>query len=86
MEIFPIDRNQNLHFLCVSWVVWFKINYTSTLKLLKDTENSRDIYPFCQHPHKSQIFKFRLLSTIYSADTGLLAIVPRKQLHSVYLH
>lgn len=43
-------------------------------------ENSRDIYPFCQHPHKSHIFKFGLLSTIYLADTGLLAIGPGKQL------
>lgn len=46
-------------------------------------ENSRDIYPFCQHPHRSHIFKFRLLSTIYAADTGLLATVPGKQLHYV---
>lgn len=49
-------------------------------------ENSRDIYPFCQHPHKSHIFTFRLLSTIYSADTSLLAIVHGKQLHCISMN
>lgn len=49
-------------------------------------EDSRDVYPFCQHPHKNNIFKCRLLSTIYSADTGLLAVVPGKQLHYISMN